>query len=650
MAEYANIFTKKTSRKATSQREPIPGREAEMHRNRAGGYVFTTSDDQFILRFLVQGTEGNTFYATKQELTVEAAERIHKMILANAAHVALVVDSANRVQVDENGQTIPAAVGRKSPSLFVLAMAKVFAKTDEDRQTVHNVIRSRNVISTLAQLYEFLAYIYQMNGSGLPKLDGSLPHGNGFKRAIRDWMTGHGRDERWLAMQIAKYRSRNFKIGSESHSRGRSMWGRSAGDTRPSLNLTMRDVLRLAHVTPENEIQQILFGWAVNMGRANNDAKKIERIEVIEGIKDANARLESDALAYAVAFEEMQDLTDGKEAARLIREHGLTWEMIPSHLYGKNAPEADRRLVWRTLMGLDGASRRMPFNALLRNLPRISAYGLTKDSDVRAFIREVMSDQDALVNARVHPIALLSALRVYRRGYSTRPDGSRAGLEWMPDNGVANAIEKAYHASFGLVQPIGGRVGFFLDTSGSMRSGKVNGIEGLTPLEAEAIMTATLVRTEDDWLAMGFTSYPDGSTGWGYADRSAKMRSDFGMTHLPFSASPSLEEATGVLHKYSFNGGTDCAIPFMWATENREHIDLFVIQTDNQTWANTRYHPSQALAEYRRLVNPEARCAVIGYTVNQSSIADPTDLLTTEFVGFDATAPQMLAKFGRGEL
>lgn len=655
MANYANIFTKETSTKATSQSRPIPGREADMRLNEAGGYVFQTPSDQFVLRFLVQGTEDGTYYASARDITLDAAKHIHAMAIEDAGHLAHLIDDANRVTELEDGTVVPAAAGRKSPSLFALAVAKQFAREDNHRAVVYDIIRARNVISTFGQMMEFLAYLYQMNGSGLAKLDGNIPMGSGFQRALRDWAIGMGRDDRWLAMQFAKYRNRNFKVGDPDNDVSRDYHGRVLDDRRKTLNINVRDFLRMAHIAPESKVQNVILGWAVNNGRSNNSPKYMPRQEVISTLKEMNAELDSDAISYLAAFEELQELEDGQEAARLIREYGLTWEMVPSHLYGKGASEADRRAVWRTLLGLDGATYQMPFTALMRNLPRISAYGLTQDSDVRAFIRDTFAGKDApevLVKARVHPLALLSAHRIYSRGYTVgfkrRGYGFEefARLEWVPDNGIANALEKAFHMSFGLVEPIGNRVAYFLDTSGSMTAGDVAGIEGLTPMDAEAVMTSTLVRTEDDWLAFGFSSAPDGSGAW---FGRGTPKGNMGLTHLPFSGQPSFEEAYRVIRNYSYNGGTDCAIPFLWATKNNEHIDTFVIQTDNQTWDNSHYHPTQALAEYRAKVNPNARCVVIGYTVNQNSIADPNDAKTMEFVGFDASAPMILNRFARGE-
>lgn len=649
---YGNILAEDISHTATPQSRPIPGRESEMIQNEAGGFVFHTSDEQYLFRFLVQGSDG-TYYATEDEITLAAAKHVHQMALDDPSRLALLVDHANRVQHLHDGTVLPAkASGRKSPSLFALAAAKVFAQTEEQHRQVHLIILAKNVVSTFGQMMEFLAYIYQLKGSGQARLDGKIPGGNGFKRTLRRWLTSDDRSgsERWLAMQFAKYRQRHYRVGTRKRSTYEYLYGAPQKDTRPSLSLSVSNVLRIAKPRPLSPVQALLYKWGT--GLQGNAESRDELVSLIAGARGLKDEIEgSDALDYVLAFEELQRTTDGVVAARLIRDYGLTWEMIPSHLYGSDAPPVHRREVWRALLGID-AKYRMPLTALLRNLPRISAYGLTGDADVRAFLRDIFaggSTQETLIKARLHPLAILSALLVYKRGFTLGKKKSTYGgmetfkrLEWMPDNGVANSLENAYHLSFGAVEPIGKRVGYFLDTSGSMQGGEIAGIDGLTPELAEAVMTATLVRTEKDWIAMAFSDSHRPT-------QSGNSKNSYGLAPLAFSAAPSVEEVQAVMERNAYNGGTDCALPFLWATANKEWLDVFVIQTDNQTWAGRHSHPSQALAEYRAKVNKNARCVVIGYTTNQSSINDPSDTLSMEFVGFDASAPILLNRFGRGE-
>ena len=71
-------------------------------------------------------------------------------------------------------------------------------------------------------------------------------------------------------------------------------------------------------------------------------------------------------------------------------------------------------------------------------------------------------------------------------------------------------------------------------------------------------------------------------------------------------------------------GGTDCALPMLYAQAREREIDTFVIYTDSETWAGD-VHPAQALREYRRASGIDARLVVVGMVANGFSIADPDD-------------------------
>ena len=58
-----------------------------------------------------------------------------------------------------------------------------------------------------------------------------------------------------------------------------------------------------------------------------------------------------------------------------------------------------------------------------------------------------------------------------------------------------------------------------------------------------------------------------------------------------------LAEAMKAVSNLPF-GGTDCALPMLYALERGLEIDAFVVYTDNETWAG-EIHPAQALQMYR---------------------------------------------------
>jgi 60 kDa SS-A/Ro ribonucleoprotein len=96
-------------------------------------------------------------------------------------------------------------------------------------------------------------------------------------------------------------------------------------------------------------------------------------------------------------------------------------------------------------------------------------------------------------------------------------------------------------------------------------------------------------------------------------------------------------------------GGTDCALPMLYATAKEREVDTFVIYTDSETWAGD-VHPAQALRDYRRASGIDARLVVVGMVSNGFSIADPDDSGMLDVVGFDTATPQLIADFARGAL
>ena len=91
-------------------------------------------------------------------------------------------------------------------------------------------------------------------------------------------------------------------------------------------------------------------------------------------------------------------------------------------------------------------------------------------------------------------------------------------------------------------------------------------------------------------------------------------------------------------------GGTDCALPMLWALKHRVPVDVFVVLTDSETWAG-KIHPVQALRQYREQTGIPAKLIVVGMVSNGFSIADPDDAGMLDVVGFDTAAPQVMSQF-----
>ena len=93
-------------------------------------------------------------------------------------------------------------------------------------------------------------------------------------------------------------------------------------------------------------------------------------------------------------------------------------------------------------------------------------------------------------------------------------------------------------------------------------------------------------------------------------------------------------------------GGTDCALPMLWAARNKLNVSGFITYTDSETWAGN-IHPAQALRQYRNEFVGDAKAVVVGMTSNGFTLADPNDRGMLDVVGFDTTAPAVIADFVR---
>jgi 60 kDa SS-A/Ro ribonucleoprotein len=120
------------------------------------------------------------------------------------------------------------------------------------------------------------------------------------------------------------------------------------------------------------------------------------------------------------------------------------------------------------------------------------------------------------------------------------------------------------------------------------------------------------------------------------------------LSELPISPRQRLDDAIRAVSNLPF-GGTDCALPILWAQQHGNAYDSFQVYTDNETWAGS-IHPHQALHRYRERTGIDARLAVVGMTASDVSIADPSDPGMLDVAGFDAAVPNLIADFSRGTI
>ena len=350
---------------------------------------------------------------------------------------------------------------------------------------------------------------------------------------------------------------------------------------------THRDLLRLAHPSTEDEARRALFAW------------------IVDGTVPANVP----ELALIQAFEHAKraEVVNAEACATFVRESHLPREALPTEWLREPA-------VWGALL------ETMPMTAMLRNLATMTRVGLlTPMAEATRTVCTRLRDRERLRAARVHPVALLGALETYRSGHAARGSG-----EWKPVPAIVDALDDAFYLAFESIEAGGTRMLIGLDVSGSMGHGAVSGMPGLTPRAASLAMAMTHVRTEPNVRVFGFSDR--------FVDLQVKATDRLG---------PLLERTQAL----PFDR-TDCALPMLFALEQRLEIDTFVIYTDNETWAGT-IHPDEALRTYRERTGIAAKLVVVGMTATGFTIADPNDAGMLDVVGFDSAAPAVIADFAR---
>ncbi len=199
-----------TSRKQTPQSQPIPGRETEMVKGRAGGYHFDPGIWAMLRRCLLIGTAQSTFYADKHELTGEFTQVVNQSVAEDPARVASEIIYASE------GRSI-----NNSAPLYALTLLSMGESPDAKRAFMEIFPQ---VVRTGSHFYEWLSYSKALRGFGKV-----------VRECGKSWLSNA--DVKALAYQLLKYQQRH--------------------------GFANRDALRLFHVKPVTAEHQALYNWIV---------------------------------------------------------------------------------------------------------------------------------------------------------------------------------------------------------------------------------------------------------------------------------------------------------------------------------------------------------------------------------------------------
>lgn len=379
--------------------------------------------------------------------------------------------------------------------------------------------------------------------------------GRGLRRAIGDWYQSKPLDD--LAYQAIKYRQRDG-------------W-------------THADLLRLAHPKTSDAARNAVYKWIVD-----DDVPEGASVPVL-----------------IAAFEEIQRTKPSETAfiAETIRRHRLPREAVPTELLNDPA-------IWDAL--LDD----MPLTAMIRNLGVMTKIGLLRQgSDAARTVGDRLGADALIRKARVHPLAVLTALKVYQQGH-----GEKGASTWDAVPAIVDALDSAFYAAFGAIEPTGKRIVIGIDMSGSM--GALIAGSPLSCREAAATMAMATARVERDWAITGYTDRIISLT------ITPRMRLDDVLRAMVISPQ-----------------WTKCSLPITWARAQGIKADAIVSYTDSET-ADENAHP--ALLAYRDWSGNPTAGVIVGMTANDITLFPRDDARTLNVAGFDASAPAVVSDFISG--
>jgi len=548
------------STRITPQSQPIPGRN-DMTRNEAGGYGWDVDDWTQMQRWNILGSESGSYYVGGKQLTLEMANATMRCIDSDWRRALnLVVDISQGGRAPKNDY-----------ALFTLAMI-AGCDNAEARSEALKVLPTVARIGT--HLFQFAEFAKQFRGWG-----------TAMRRGISGWYNNMELSK--LAYQVVKYQGRTVYEGQKD-----SRWGH-------------KDLLKLSHPNPslpeDSKHRKLLYRY-ITHGIVNPNSEVWDEYALTEG---EFASLEDSPLGIIWGAYHALRATDKNEVIRLVGKYNLPHECVSNDLM------KDHDVQWALL-------QKMPLNALVRSLARMTANGFLMEGKFNVIntITGKLGDGEYIRKSRLHPIAILNALNIYRRGV-----GTRGTLIWNPVGNILDALDSAFYTSFDNVESTGLRHCLAVDVSGSMR-GNILGLEEMSSCMAAAAMMMTVYRTEAQVASVAFCH-----------------------ELVPISISRNMRLDSVMDHIQMRNwGSTDCASPILWALENNLQFDVFMEFTDGMSWAGP-IHLSQALDMYRNKMGIDAKVVLYTLASSDSTLVDPCSSDMLDVVGFDTSVPAVVRDF-----
>lgn len=531
----------------TPQSKPIPGRETEMAPNTAGGYSFKLEDTKVLERWMINGSENGTYYTPESEVTVIGTKTLKTV--PGEKIVAIAKD------VIENG---------RAPSLdyAIYSLAHVaYHGSVQAKALVYKTIPT--LLTNTPQMTKFLE-CYQ----AIKKIETGKTNigGSGICRAISAWYANMNAGQ--MSYQVSKYPQRN---------------GFHHGDMLRLCHIGRKESNNKTFTVSEDKAQIIQYAlWH----RKGGD----EKPSIITSTnKDHKHIAGKEAIEKATSLE---------DALKIMKEYHLTHEMVPTKFQGsKDFYEImlTQSKVYATIRRLGAASAKDVF-APMGNL--------TKEVVKR------ITDQAAILDQKVHPMAIFEALKTYQMGR-----GKKGDLSWKVSAEIVEALEQAFYLAIGNIPETNKNILIAVDHSASMHG---------APLDFACAMTAALVRSQKSCHVVGYASE---------------------ISRPMITKSMNMRAIENEIKRVGIPNGTNCALPFEYAMKECKAADAVISITDGFTWQGTK-HVQITLDKWRRDCNkPNGRAIEMVTSMANTSNIDPRDTNSLLTMGMDSKAAILSMEF-----
>lgn len=466
-----------------------------------------------------------------------------------------------------------------------------------------------------------------MGGSGACVAGGLAPHSKGFGRAFKTALNRSflKKTPAQLAYQVTKYQSRGN-------------WG-------------FNDIIKCTHLrtgTGENRKRNTKYlkpGYEAPVPKPATAMDLVLRYSMYgmeEMVKLAEAfNLMDDPIFYYlnavdIAKKLIENENNTTDLIHLIHKHRLVREHLPTWAM-KNCQVQKALLFGEPCRG---GAQPPPMTALLRNLASLTSIGLFEDKELLDLVVKHLTDQQAVQKSHIHPVNVIIAWFVYRKGH-----GFKGKLTWTPVPAIRDALEQMAFLAFTNAPPTTKRYGVFIDGSGSMLSETT--FQGLTNADIAALLSLVIARSGQGSQAQlqEHLFYVFSAKNTGRYKQYGTPTDNTGLYDVghQIHANSTFQEVLDAVQLSNW-GATDISNGIRYLERANKHVDAIVVITDNDI--NTGEKPLKALNSYRaKIGNPNVKLITLAVQLNDLTIADPSDKGMLDMCGFDTKSYQVMHAF-----